>query len=502
MRRIYLAALLYSSLFSPGARAQDLAAFEKNVTEFTLDNGLTFIVLERHEAPVVTCLTHVSVGSADEVKGITGLAHIFEHMAFKGTTKIGTTDYEAEAQLIARIDATFTALKNERAKGERADPRLVEELKQRFAREQQEAQKLLVSDEFQEALKREGATGLNAGTSYDYTVYFVNLPANRLELWMLLESARFRDPVLREFYKERDVVIEERRLRTETQPVGRLLEEFLAVAYKAHPYGEPVIGHVSDLETVTRAEAEQFFKKYYVPSNMTVAIVGDVAPQQVRDMAQKYFGQIPKQPAPDPVETVEPPQIGERRITIKDPAQPFVLVGYHKPGINHQDDAVFDAITDIMGVGRTSRLYETLVKEKRIAVAASALQGMPGVKYPGLFLFYSVPARGHTNQQNLEAIEAGIERLKQQPVADEELKKAKARARADLIRSLESSQGLAQQLAFFEAVTGDWRNLFRQLDRIDKVSAQDIQRVARTYFVERNRTVGMIETETQTGVKQ
>jgi predicted Zn-dependent peptidase len=214
----------------------------------------------------------------------------------------------------------------------------------------------------------------------------------------------------------------------------------------------------------------------------------------VKELAQKYFGRIPRRPEPEPVETVEPPQVGERRVVIEDPAQPFVVVGYHKPGINHPDDAVFDAITDIMGMGRTSRLFETLVKEKRIAVAASGFQGMPGVKYPGLFLFYAVPARGHTSQENLEAIDAEIERLKKEPVTTEELEKARTRARAGLIRQLDSNQGLAEQLAFFEVVTGDWRNLFQQLDRIEAVTAADIQRVAQTYFTTKNRTVGMIQT--------
>ncbi len=489
-----LAAVLFTILPAPAMRAQDLAEFEKDLTEFTLDNGLKFLVLERHDAPVVTCYTHVDVGSVDEVKGITGLAHIFEHMAFKGTTTLGTKDFEAEAKVLARVDETFRALKDEMQKGDEADPNRVAELRQRFDEAQQEAQQFLVHDEFEEVLKREGGTGLNAGTSYDYTVYFVNLPSNKLELWMLMESERFRDPVLREFYKERDVVMEERRLRTETQPIGRLIEEFLAVAYKAHPYGEPVIGHMSDLQTVTRAEAEAFFKEYYVPTNMVVAIVGDVSPSRVKELAREYFGRIPRRPEPEPVETVEPPQVGERRVVIEDPAQPFVVVGYHKPGINHPDDAVFDAITDIMGMGRTSRLYETLVKEKRIAVAASGFQGMPGVKYPGLFLFYAVPARGHTSEENLEAIDAQIERLKNETVTKEELEKAKTRARASLIRQLDSNEGLAQQLAFFEMVTGDWRDLFQQLDRIDAVTAEDIQRVARTYFTTKNRTVGLIQT--------
>ncbi len=493
--RIALAFALLLWVGAP-AGAQELAEFEARVTEFSLENGLQFIVLERHEAPVVTCYTHADVGAVDEVTGITGLAHIFEHMAFKGTKTIGTRDYDAEAKVLARIDNIFDQIRKERDRPGPVNEERMVELRRQFQEAQQEAQKYLVHDEFEEVLKRVGGVGLNAGTSSDYTVYFVNLPSNKLELWMLLESERFLNPVLREFYKEKNVVMEERRMRTETQPVGKLLEEFLAAAYKAHPYGQPVIGHMSDIETITRDEAEEFFKTHYAPSNLTIAIVGDVDPARVKTLAQEYFGRIPYRPAPEPVETVEPPQTGPRRVIVEDPAQPFVLIGYHKPGINHEDNAVFDAITDIMGTGRTSRLYRNLVKEKRIAMAASGFQGMPGQKYPGLFLFYAVPARGHTYQDCEQAIYDEIERLKNQPVTEEELEKAKTRARADLIRQLDSNSGLARQLTFYEVLTGDWRNMFRQLERIDRVTAEDIQRVARTYFVTKNKTVGVIETTT------
>ena len=476
------------------AEAQDLAEFEKRMTEFTLDNGLKFLVLERHEAPVVSFHIYADVGAVDEVKGITGLAHLFEHMAFKGTKTVGTKDYEAEAKAMAKMDELFLAIKAERRKGDRANKSRLEELQKQFKQAQEQAQQYLVHDEFEEAFDREGGSGFNAGTGQDVTQYIISLPSNKIELWMSMESDRFLNPVLREFYKERDVVMEERRLRTESQPVGRLLEEFLAVAYKAHPYGEPIVGHMSDLETLTRSEAEEFFKKYYLPSNLTVAIVGDVNPQEIRELAQRYFDRIPSGPKPDPVETVEPPQLGQRRVTMQDPAQPFVLIGYHKPNINHPDNAVFDAITDIVGVGRTSRLYKSLVKEKKIAVAASGFPGMPGDKYPSLFLFYAVPARGRTNQECEDAIYAEIDKLKTEPVSPEELAKAKTRSRASLIRQLASNSGLAAQLTFYEVVTGDWRNLFKQLDEIDKVTAEDIQQVAKKYFTTKNQTVGIIET--------
>ncbi|UCF14917.1 MAG: insulinase family protein [Phycisphaerales bacterium] len=476
------------------ASAQDLARFEQRMTEFTLDNGLTFLVLERHEAPVVSFHTYADVGAVDEVRGITGLAHLFEHMAFKGTKTIGTKDYKAEAEVMAKMDEVFLALKAEKRKGEQADRARIEKLQKQMKGAQEQAQEYLVHDEYEEVFSREGSSGFNAYTSQDATQYIVSLPSNKIELWMMMESDRFANPVLREFHKERDVVMEERRLGVESRPVGRLLEEFMAAAYKAHPYGDNVVGHMSDIATLTRAEAQAFFEKYYSPSNLTIAIVGDVDPDQVRELAEKYFGPIPSGPKPEPVETVEPPQLGERRVVVEDPAQPFVLIGYHKPDVHHPDDAVFDALTDIVGMGRTSRLYKSLVKEKKIAVYASGFQGMPGNKYPSLFLFYAVPARGHTNAESEEAIDAEIERLKTELVTPEELAKAKTRARASLIRQLASNSGLAAQLTFYHVVTGDWRNLFRQLDKIDKVTAEDIQRVAKEYFTIKNRTVGVTKT--------
>ena len=477
--------------------AQDLASFEERMTEFTLDNGLTFLVLERHEAPVVSFHTYADVGAADEVKGITGAAHLLEHLAFKGTRTVGTSDYKAEAEAMARMDEAFSALKAEQQKGAYADTSRLAALKQQLEDAQQQAQEYLVHEEFEEALTREGAVGLNAGTSTDATMYTVSLPSSKVELWMWLESDRFLNLVPREFYKERDVIMEERRYRVESYPIGRLVEEFTATAFKAHPYGDPEIGYMSDIETITRAETEAFFKKYYVPSNLTIAIVGDVDPEEIRGLAQTYFGRIPSGPKPDPVETVEPPQKGERRVVVEDPSQPFVIIGYHKPDARHPDDAVFDAITDIIAIGRTSRLYKSLVKEKKIAVSASGFPGFPGYKYPGLFVFYAFPAKDHTNEECEEAIYVEIEQLRTELVSAEELRKAKTRSRASLIRQLASNSGLASQLAFYQVITGDWRNLFQQLDRIDAVTAEDIQRVAKEYFTRTNRTVGVIETRTE-----
>lgn len=492
VRRMKPVAILLALLVvAPAALCQDLASFEKRLTKFTLDNGLTFLVLERHEAPVISFHTYADVGAVDEVKGITGTAHLFEHMAFKGTQTTGTRDYQAESAALDKMDELFVAIKAEKRKGDKASPETLKKLQEQFEQAGAEAQKYIIHDEYEEALTQQGADGFNAYTSEDATQYIVSLPSNKLELWMMLEADRFGHPVLREFYKEKDVVMEERRMM-ENSPNSRLYEEFQGIAFLAHPYGEGVIGHMSDLQTLTKPEAESFFKAHYGPSNLTIAIVGDVDPANVKRLAQKYFASIPSGPKPEPVETEEPPQRGERRVTVQDAAQPIVLVGYHDPSVNHPDNPALQVLTQIVGVGRTARLYKDMVKDKKIAVSASC--GLNPSKYPSLFMFYVVPARGHTTQECEQALYAQIEKLKTEEVTPQELAKAKTRSRADLIRQLDSNSGLAAALTFYEVVTGDWHNMFKELDKIEQVTAADVQRVAQTYFTTKNRTVGTIET--------
>lgn len=476
------------------ARGQDLAEFDRRLTEFTLDNGLKFIVLERHEAPVVTCLTFANVGSVDDERGRTGLAHLLEHLAFKGTKTIGTKNYDAERLLLDKLDRLFEAIKVGQSTSNPATERL-KELLESCKKAQQHARDYLVHDEFSEALKRAGGRGPNASTSFDYTLYYVSLPSNKIELWMSMESDRFLNPVLREFYKEKDVVMEERRLRIDSNPVKRLLEEFRGICYRAHPYGTHIIGHMSDIESLTRPTAEQFFSKFYSPSNLTIAIVGDVDATEIQRLSDIYFGRILARPRPQRVPTVEPPQLGERRVLVEDPSQPAVVMGYHIGNRSHPNTAVFHVIADIMCLGRTSRIYASLVKEQKIAMNASG-QVLAG-KYPGLFIFYAFPAKGHTNEESLQAIDAQIDKLKAELVSREELRRAMTRAKVRLIRSLTSNSGLARELAYHQVITGDWRNLFRQTEAINQVTVQDVQRVAKQTFTAKNRSVGRIET-TQT----
>lgn len=489
--------VLLVSLSTTIAQEEGFKAVEKKVVEFTLKNGLKFLVLPRREAPVVSFVTYADVGSADDPKGQTGIAHMFEHMAFKGTPTIGSKDFKKEKASLESIDRAYAAFKSERLKGGMADSVRLKALEDQLKKSQEEADQYVETDEFSTVIDREGGVGLNAGTANDATFYFYSLPSNKVELWFSLESDRFLNPVLRQFYKERDVVMEERRLRVESQPIGKLVEEFLSVAYKAHPYGISGVGHMSDLQNITREQAEEFFQQYYVPNNLTIAVVGDVDPGEVQRLAEAYFARIPSGLKRLPVGTVEPMQLGERRFTIEEQSQRIIVIGYHKESINHKDNAVFDAISDVLSSGRTSRLYRSLVRDKKVATFAGGFSGFPGEKYPNLFLFFAFPAPGHTNDECEKAIDEEIERLKSELVDGETLKKVKTRARANLIRQLNSNEGMAFQLTTYEALTGSWKNLFKQLDEINAVTAEDIKRVANEYFARKNRTVGMIEPATK-----
>jgi predicted Zn-dependent peptidase len=497
-RSRFLPAILAVMFCALAVRAQDVASFEKRITVKKLPNGLTLLIMERPEAPVFSFYTYVSAGSAQEVSGITGLAHMFEHMAFKGTDKIGTTNYPAEKAALAKVEKTYSEYLAARLqlseKSGVPDEAKLAPLEKAWKDAIEEADKYIVPEQYSEIIEREGGVGLNASTSWDNTDYFCSFPQNRLELWAYLESERFLHPVMREFYKERDVVYEERRMRTDSSAQGRLIEQFLGAAFMAHPYGHPVLGWPSDLRAFSATDAINFFHKYYVPANMVVTIVGDVNAATTLPMLEKYFGRLPAAPEPEPLRTREPEQKALREVVLREQSQPVYVEGYHRPDIYSPDDAVYDVLSDLLSKGRTSRLYRSLVRDKQIAIAAEG-GSFPGGKYPNLFYFFALPAAGHSATDMAAPIHDEIEKLKTTDVSDEELQSVKTRAKADLIRGLADNSGLAQQLGQSQALYGDWRELFRQIDHIDKVSKADIRRVAKTTFSRENRTVATIETK-------
>lgn len=461
----------------------------ERVTEFTLDNGLKFIVLEDHQAPIISFTTYADVGGVNEPEGKTGVAHFLEHLAFKGTREIGTTNYEAEKVLLAQLDQIFTQIQQAQTEDNQEK---ITQLQAQFSQLEEEANQYVKQNEYGQIVETAGGVGLNAVTSSDYTMYFYSFPSNKLELWMSLESERFLEPVFREFYKEKEVILEERRMRTENSPIGQMIEAFLNQSFSTHPYQRPVIGYTEDLRNLTRQDVIDFFEQYYTPNNLIMTIVGDVQPSEVQKLAQIYFGRFPKKPKPPQLNIVEPPQTQEKEITLNLVSQPWYLEGYHSPGLNDPDHAVSEIISGLMSNGRTSRLYRSLVEEKKVALQAQGFHGFPGDKYPNLTLFYALTAPSSTVDDVAIALRKEIEKLTTELVTTEELERIKTQARAGLLRSLNSQSSLASLLAEYEAKTGSWRNLFTQLDQLARVTPQDIQRVAKATFTAQNRTIGKI----------
>jgi predicted Zn-dependent peptidase len=484
---LFFVSVTLASLMS-FAIGQDL---EERVVEHTLDNGLKILMLERHQAPVVAMLMFFRGGSVDEETGRTGIAHLLEHMLFKGTKTIGTKDYEREKPIMEEIDVIAEALDAERAKGDRADKNKLETLQRDLKTKQAEQRKWMIADEFEEIYARHGAASMNAFTGADCTGYVTSLPSNKLELWAAMESDRMANPVLREFYVERDVVTEERRLG-DNWPVGKLREQFQAAAFVAHPYRNPVVGWMSDISTVKRKDAEEFFRIHYAPNTAAVAIVGDINPPEVIKLVEKYFSGIPAQPPRSRLITSEPKQEGERRVEVLFDAEPQLIMGYHKPALPHRDNYVFDVIAAILSRGRTSRFHLNLIEGQELAVSAYASNGNPGDRYDNLFVAYATPRHPHGAEELEKAILAELEKLKEEPVREEDLEKVRNQVEADFVRSLASNRYMAYQLSYNMIITGSWRHILEYQKAIRSVTAEDIMRVAKEYLIKSNRTVATL----------
>ena len=461
------------------------------VREITLENGMRFLVLPQRAAPTVAFVTQYSVGGVNEHPGNTGIAHLLEHLLFKGTSTIGTRAPEAELDWFRRIDLLYDSLLAARV--DEVDPARTREMEARLRALEDSARTLVLPNEFDEILTRNGAQGLNAATTNESTLYYVELPANRAQLWFVLEAARMSDPVFREFYAERDVVLEERLTRVETSPGGLLYETHLAAAYQAHPYGQPVIGWRSDLETHRREDVAEYYRRYYGPNNAVVAIVGDVDPERVEEWIHRDFGPLPPGERPPPVLIEEPRQRSERRVEVRFDAEPAVLIGWHTVDVFHEDAPALVMLSALLSGGRTARLYRALVVEKRLATFVGATLG-PGERYPRLFTIQAYPRSPHTTAEVEEAVYAEIARLIEEGPDAAELERVRNQLEAGAVRRLETNFGLALQLAGSASLFGDWRTTFLLEERMAAVTAADIQRVARVYLTSENRTVATLVT--------
>jgi predicted Zn-dependent peptidase len=472
------------------AQAQSQSAeVQLDVKKHTLANGMRILVLENPAAPVFSSIIRFNTGAVDEYPGITGCSHLLEHMLFKGTRIVGTNNYEAEAPIMAKIDSLAHLLYAEQVKLQSPlnpqDSAGIKQLRQQMADLQGEQKKYVIKDELWGTYLQSGGTGLNASTGNDGTQYYVSLPKNCLELWAFLESDRLRNLVLREFYSERDVVMEERRLSYENEARGRVEEAISATVNWASSYRWPVIGWMSDLQTVQREDVEAYFKSHYSPSNSVAVIVGDVNADAVFALCEKYFGKIPPQPLPRPVVSRDAPQTGERRAEIEYDANPFAEIAWQTPQIGDPDLAALEVASNVLSMGRTSRFNKN-IREKKLGTANASVDY---ARFPGTFSCSVTPYGERTVQELEAAVYAEIDRLKTEKVTDWELQKVRNQVDANLLRSLQSNQGLAFRIANSEAITGDWRNFLERGEAVKRVTADDVMRVVNKYLVKKNRSV-------------
>lgn len=495
---IALAAVM---LVLPGLTGTVLAdTTQVPVQEYQLDNGMRLLLVERHDNPTVIGGWVAHVGSADEEAGATGIAHLFEHMMFKGSTTIGTTDAAEELAIMRQLDdlrikmeAEYTKLREAKRRGEVEGSIYLPENRtpelKRLADEmkvlQEEQHRYIVKDEYDQVYTEMGASGMNAFTNQDMTTYFITVPSNKLELWFWMESERLLNPVFREFYSERDVVREERRMRVESNPTSKFEEQFDAMFWTSSPYHHPVVGWPSDVESISREQANRFFDTYYAPNNLTAAVVGDFDTDEVLELARAYFGRIPRGETPPPeVVTEELDQLQERRMVAEADTNPSVQIRWRTVPFVNADQHALDILSSILA-GRTGRFYKGLVEEKGLATGEPYAYNR-SLRLDGMFEVGAELADGVPHQVVEDALLAEIDRLKTEPVPAEELQKIKNQTLANSYRRLQSNFFLMLQLLIYDAM-GDWQYLNEAPAALQAVTAEDVMRVAETYFTPEGR---------------
>jgi predicted Zn-dependent peptidase len=500
MSRIRLIFLL--TTFQSLLWAADLP-LENRVVEHTCANGIKLLILERHFSPTVSIRMMFRTGSVDEVSGKTGLAHMFEHMMFKGTHTMGTKDYAREVPLLARIEALHQQIDREKAKAEKADQALIAKLIETLRDVEQKESELVIPNELWDLYEKEGGSELNAGTAPDFTQYVIDLPANKFKLWPLLDSDRVKHPVFRQFYQEREVVKEERRMRVDTNPDGKLYESFLATAYTAHGYRHPTIGWESDLDHLSVDDLTDFYHRHYTPDRLTIAVVGDVKAADVIAQVDQHFGTW-KAAKGTPAEssTEEPPQQGQHRGIVEFDAGPEVMIGFHVPRYPDPDHFAFSALGRLLGDGESSRLEHALVEKKRLATAVSIDPSTPGERYDPLFVISATPRYPHSASDVEKAIFEELEKVKKGPIENWEMDKVRARVDYDLLSTLQTNDGMAATLVYDQSIFGDWHYLLKYQKAIQSLTAKDLQRAAQRIFQVPNSTVVIRQRRAAEGKKK
>ena len=479
-----------------------LAAQEVAVEEKVLSNGMRLLMVARADEPALAGGWVAHVGSANEHPGITGIAHLFEHMLFKGTPTLGTKNYPKDLEIMAAQEKIRDEMRREEEKmraafrrGEIEDLARPEtktarwrELEKDFSELIKEQRKILVKNEFFQIYTSSGGSAMNAFTSNDMTAYFVVVPANKIELWMWMESERLLHPVFREFYAERDVVFEERRLRTESTPLGKFAESFESLFWESHPYQWPVVGWPSDIPAISKADADAFYATYYAPQNITLILVGDLSPKDAVEMAEKYFGRIPRgaRGAPDVV-TLEVPQLAEKRFYAAAETNPQVDIYWHTVPFGHPDSYALEVLAQILST-RTGRLFKGLVEGAKVATEAFAYQ--ESRKWAGLFNAGGEARESRKPEEVEQGIYQELEKLGRDALPPEELQKVKNNFAANEFRRLSANFPIMMQLIHNDGL-GDWHEFKQAGAKIQAVTSEDVKRVVRRYFTPENRAVAI-----------
>ena len=490
-------ALVLPVAINPPLQAQEVPVVEKH-----LANGLRLLLVERHDEPTVAGGWVAHVGSSNERPGITGTAHLFEHMMFKGTPTIGTKNFKEDLEIIDAQERIRNEMRQEERKtraayrlGQIDDPSRPENKTERYKELEKEFNQLiakqrtiLVKNEFERIYSAAGGSGMNAFTTEDLTAYFVTVPANKLELWMWMESERILHPVFREFYAERDVVFEERRMRTDSTPLGKFEEELNAMFWESAPYSWPVVGWPSDIPSISKAQADEFYATYYAPQNLAVVLVGDFKPEQAEALAKRYFERIPRGPrTPPDVVTLEVKQVAEKRMYAEAEANPQVDILWHTVPFEHKDSYALQILGQVLAT-RTGRLYKGLVLGSGVATEAYAYQNSQ--KWAGYFDAGGEARQGHKPEEVEQGIYDNLEKLKHEAVPPEELQKVKNNFAAAEYRRLSANGPILHQLMINDG-EGDWREINAAGPKIQAVTAADVLRVANQYFGKDNRTVAI-----------
>lgn len=494
MKQRILGLALAAAVLAAFALAGDVTL---DVKEHVLGNGMKILMIPKPGVPRVVCHVYFKVGSINERPGITGSAHVHEHLMFKGTKVMGVTDYAAESKIDAEIDRLMDLVYREKFWKDDGDEAKIAEWQKKVDELVQAQKAYIIKDDLWTEYMKNGGTGLNASTSQETTGYYVTLPSNKVELQMLMESDRMMNAVFREFYSEKDVIMEERRL-SENQPGYFFREQVQAAFYTASPYHWGVIGWMDDLRKVTKKDLVDFHDTYYVPNNAVAIYVGDFDPKEIVALAERYFGRIPKGPDLEPIRTGVPPQYSEKRFYGEGPAPTSLQMMFHIPPDGDPDTAALGVLASTLGSGGgggfrggrgggggSGRLYNSLVRDKQLAVSASASSRAQW--YVGAFQFSATPRldKGVKPEDLEKEIWAEIEKVQKEGLTDEEIQKAKNRGEAAFIRSLDSASGLASRVGRAELKRG-WRSILTDLEDLKKVTNDDITRVAAKYFVKDN----------------